>query len=38
VGIFRDDPLFDEWVEAMAENRRRDDEEFRREQEEAGRE
>ncbi len=37
-GIFRDDPLFDEWVEAMAENRRRDQEEFEREQQEAERE
>jgi hypothetical protein len=38
VGIFRDDSLFDEWVEAMAENRRRDQEEFEREQREAERE
>jgi predicted RNase H-like HicB family nuclease len=37
-GMFRDDPLFDEWVEAMAENRRRDQEEFEREQQEAARE
>lgn len=37
-GIFRDDPLFDEWVEAMAENRRRDQEEWEREQQEAERE
>lgn len=37
-GAFRDDPLFDEWVQAMAENRRRDQEEFEREQQEAGRE
>jgi len=26
-GIFRDDPLFDEWVEIMRENRRKADEE-----------
>lgn len=26
-GIFKDDPTFDEWVEIMRENRRRDDEE-----------
>ena len=25
-GIFRDDPLFDEWVEIMRENRRKADE------------
>jgi len=25
-GIFRNDPLFDEWVEIMRENRRREDE------------
>ena len=37
-GMFRDNPLFDDWVEAMAENRRRDQEEFEREQQEAGRE
>jgi hypothetical protein len=37
-GMFRDDPLFDDWVEAMAENRRRDQEEFEREQQEAERE
>ena len=24
-GIFRDDPTFDEWQEAIAENRRRDE-------------
>jgi len=37
-GIFRDDALFDEWVELMAENRRRDQEEFERGQQEAERE
>jgi hypothetical protein len=37
-GMFRDDPLFDDWVEAMAENRRKDQEEFEREQREAERE
>jgi hypothetical protein len=37
-GMFRNNPLFDDWVAAMAENRRRDDEEFAREQQEAERE
>ncbi len=37
-GMFRDNPLFDAWQEAIAENRRRDQEEFEREQQEAGRE
>jgi predicted RNase H-like HicB family nuclease len=27
IGMFRDDPLFDEWQEAIAENRRKFDEE-----------
>jgi hypothetical protein len=30
-GMFRDNPLFDAWQEAIAENRRRDDEEAGRE-------
>ena len=30
-GMFRDNPLFDAWQDAIAENRRRDDEEAGRE-------